>query len=502
MKRFGINLKNVATIVACFAAFTFVACGTSGDPEPKPEKEVPVASVTIVQPSESALSELYPGGKTVTLTVKIEPDNATDKTVTWSSSNNAIATVDNSGVVTGVSQGKATISATTKSGNKKADCEIEVKSKPQPVELKSPITVNTTLKDLGMDIDYFYAGNDQLIVENNATLTIESGVTIQFTNAGRRGGIIIKANSTIKAVGTSSKRIQFIGTDNNKGAWGGINLESTTDNRFDYCDFLNAGCFDQMDAGALYLTRGAKVGITYCKFTNGNGGGLGIHNYGGDCQLSAFNNNVFEDFELPPVYFSTCDLKQLDKFDMTSDLTKNKRPFIQIDGPSITEDVTINQTTVPYYLINSIYYINYKLTINEGVTFYIADGVSFNAGSTHTGRLMINGTAAKKVKFTRFPGSPQYWGGIHFTMPGSIINHCIFEYGGSIATMDGILDIRSKADLTLNNVEINNSKNYGVLLMYDAVVKPTNVTFSNNPKGNIFFTNNKAPITSVLPNFP
>ena len=52
-------------------------------------------------------------GKTLTLTPQILPENATDKTLKWTSSNEAIATVDAAGVVTGVNGGKAVITAET-----------------------------------------------------------------------------------------------------------------------------------------------------------------------------------------------------------------------------------------------------------------------------------------------------------------------------------------------------------------------------------------------------
>lgn len=63
-------------------------------------------------------------GETITLTAEVSPENATDKTVTWSSSNTAIATVDSTGKVTGVAAGTATITATA--GEKTAAVEVTV----------------------------------------------------------------------------------------------------------------------------------------------------------------------------------------------------------------------------------------------------------------------------------------------------------------------------------------------------------------------------------------
>ena len=72
-------------------------------------------------------------------------------------------------------------------------------------------------------------------------LTVEPGVTIRFANTNRNGGIRIRGGATIKAIGTASDRIQFIGTNNSKGSWRGINVETNSDNQFAYCDFLIAG---------------------------------------------------------------------------------------------------------------------------------------------------------------------------------------------------------------------------------------------------------------------
>jgi len=65
------------------------------------------------------------GGKE-TLTAQIDPANATNKAVTWSSSNTAIATVDANGVVTAVASGTATITVTTADGGFTATCTVTV----------------------------------------------------------------------------------------------------------------------------------------------------------------------------------------------------------------------------------------------------------------------------------------------------------------------------------------------------------------------------------------
>ena len=80
---------------------------------------VDVTGVTLDK-TEAALTE---AGATVTLVATVVPENATDKTVTWSTSDDKVATVVD-GVVTAVANGKATITATV--GEKTATCEVTV----------------------------------------------------------------------------------------------------------------------------------------------------------------------------------------------------------------------------------------------------------------------------------------------------------------------------------------------------------------------------------------
>lgn len=83
----------------------------------------PVVPTSIVlDPKEMRLE----AGTTGQISYSILPEGATDKTVTWSSSNDTIATVDENGLVTALKKGNAVITATTNSGNKKATCKVTV----------------------------------------------------------------------------------------------------------------------------------------------------------------------------------------------------------------------------------------------------------------------------------------------------------------------------------------------------------------------------------------
>lgn len=82
------------------------------------------APVTGVSLNKASLS--LTKGSTETLTATITPSDATNKTVTWSSSNTAVATVDSNGKVTAVAGGTATITVKTSDGNKTATCAVTV----------------------------------------------------------------------------------------------------------------------------------------------------------------------------------------------------------------------------------------------------------------------------------------------------------------------------------------------------------------------------------------
>ena len=108
--------EGTATIIAKAGAKSAI-CAVSVS-----KKVIEVTSVTMNK-AEVTLTE----GDSETLTATVKPDDATDKTVTWSTSDATIATVDNNGKVTAVKAGSATITA--KAGEKSATCALSVSRK-------------------------------------------------------------------------------------------------------------------------------------------------------------------------------------------------------------------------------------------------------------------------------------------------------------------------------------------------------------------------------------
>ena len=134
-------------------------CGyTISAEEPDPDDPIAVEGITLDK-TTATVEE----GATVTLTATVTPGNATDKTVTWSTSNEAIATVSG-GVVTGVKAGEVTITA--KAGDKSATCTVTVTAKQSTEDPDDPIAVE------GITLDKTTA-----TVEEGATVTLTATVT-------------------------------------------------------------------------------------------------------------------------------------------------------------------------------------------------------------------------------------------------------------------------------------------------------------------------------------
>ena len=163
-------------------------------------------------------------GQEATLTATVTPDNATDKTVVWSSSDASIASVDQAGKVTAVKSGKVTITAAA--GEKSAACEVTVTT---PVE---SVTLNNTTLELeeGKTFTLVAAINPKDADEKTVTWTTSNAAAATVTDgvvtAVAEGTTVIKASVGGKeATCTVTVKKAGIGVDDPEGFGDGGEIE-------------------------------------------------------------------------------------------------------------------------------------------------------------------------------------------------------------------------------------------------------------------------------------
>lgn len=133
-------------------------------------------------------------GATETLTATVAPDDANNKNVIWTSSDEAIATVAN-GVVTAVAKGTATITAKTEDGNFEATCSVEVKVAATGISLNA--TTASVDKDQTVTLTATVApadANNKNVIwtsSNEAIATVTNGVVTGVA----KGTVTITAKS-------------------------------------------------------------------------------------------------------------------------------------------------------------------------------------------------------------------------------------------------------------------------------------------------------------------
>jgi len=169
----------------------------NNDPNHKEYRDIDVTSVTF-----SNTSVTVNAGKTVTITATVHPSNATDKTVTWTTSNSSVATVSD-GKVTAVAAGTATITAKTYN-NKTAICTVTVTNP----------TVEVTSISLNKTSTTITKGNSETLT---ATITPSNATnkTVAWTTSNSSVATVSGGKVTAVAAGTATITAK---TNNNKTA--------------------------------------------------------------------------------------------------------------------------------------------------------------------------------------------------------------------------------------------------------------------------------------------
>ena len=178
-------------------------------------------AVTSVALDKTTLA-LTVGDAAVQLTATVAPEDATDKTVTWSSDKTSVATVDATGNVTAVAAGEATITA--KAGDKTATCKVTVIKKAGAISYATT-SINKTFGDANFtneltktgDGTVTYSSSDTKVAEVNATtgeVTIKGNGEATITATVADGPTYTYATKTASytiGVGTAAMTVSATG---------------------------------------------------------------------------------------------------------------------------------------------------------------------------------------------------------------------------------------------------------------------------------------------------
>ncbi len=151
-----------------------------------------VIAVTGVSISPDSVEMII--GDTMSLTATVSPADATDKTISWSSSNSEIVSVDDKGVITAVAEGDATVTVTSNDGGKSASCAVKV--------LHQPVAVKGIRIDEGSSLRIKPEEEKQL----HCIITPSDASDKTVTWSSSEPAIVsVSENGTVKAVADSGK---------------------------------------------------------------------------------------------------------------------------------------------------------------------------------------------------------------------------------------------------------------------------------------------------------
>ncbi|MBD5345987.1 MAG: hypothetical protein HDR92_02500 [Bacteroides sp.] len=144
-------------------------------------------------------------GSTIQLIATVTPENATDKTITWKSTDDKIATVDENGVVTAVALGSVVITATANDGS---DVQGEITLEVLPVVWKT-LSIDITEYEMiaGEELKMQVTGTPDNVTDKTLLLTCDPEGIVEASEIDENG------NFTLTAVGEGEVTVTVKGAD-------------------------------------------------------------------------------------------------------------------------------------------------------------------------------------------------------------------------------------------------------------------------------------------------
>ncbi len=209
--------------------------------------EVAADPVSVTGVTVNPVMQSVEVGKSVQFTANVTPDNASNKSVTWSSSNEAVVMVNADGVVTAISIGNATITVTTVDGGKTDTAQVTV-TEPKPGEKY-------------ILVDSLKNGNEYLIVSagsvGDAYALKNSGGTLDGVSV-QTAAVVIKSGDA-NGDGTSDTYIETLAED----------IVWTANTNSTGFDLTNDGSYFEFKSGSLKIFKPQKTSTRFWEYNDG-----------------------------------------------------------------------------------------------------------------------------------------------------------------------------------------------------------------------------------------
>jgi len=354
---------------------------------------------------------------------------------------------------------------------------------PSSTIVSSDITTNTTWTKANSP----YQVTTDVTVQAGVTLTIEPGVEVRFESYTG-----LRADGTLKAIGTASQPITFTATTTTKGWWDGIAVIGTASqpnvgSEFAYTTIAYGGGYWNADLHLSYAT----VTMTHSIIRDSGDDGIYGKN-GGVAHLSdtSFTGNTnyavnFSDGSVNPVL---------------SNLTASGNGVngVALGSGTLQGNHVWEATGIPYVVTDDE-------TVDSGASLTVQPGVEVQfesyAGLRADGTLKVLGTATRPITFTGTTTTKGWWDGIAvigtMSQPnvGSEFAYTTIAYAGGYWNADLHL---SYATIRVSHSVIRDSGDDGIYVSNGAggVVIEASQIISNTNYG----VNNQDPTTLMAAN--
>lgn len=486
------TLRLVAVLLA-----PFVLAGCFGGASGGPQNNVTGVSIT---PQSLTLDV----GESYALQVEVLGSQNVSQSVAWRSSDPAIATVNENGVVTAVaSGGPVTITATSRAdATKSATATVTVAMSSaacaayEPEELGGRIDSARTLTKVNPAgcVDYVVIRD----LEAYAALTVDAGVKLAFAE---RTALVVRPTGSLNAVGTAAAPIVFTGTKQEQGHWETISIRSNdprnelTHAVVEYAGAASSyGNSGSIPAGVI-VAQDAQLAVERTTFRHNAGNGLYLH---GDAVLSGFADNAFAGNGGAPLRLLSDQLGYLDGASnySGSGMTANGQAYIDVAASTTRRAQTWPKTDLPYRF-SGLHYVNTdnaaaQVTLAAGATIEFAHqaGLRINNGS-----FRAVGSPSERITLTGAVRTQTgYWEALVFNSndPGNELAYVDVAFGGAGASYGFSANdkanviVAEAAQVSISDSTFTDSGEFGLFLRPNARLP----RFENNA----FAGNSGAPV--------